>query len=118
MKTNIPEEIKSPDSSCSSNETLFINDDSDSDLVLEDNDEFQSIPNYLICPLSKEIMFDPVFAADGYTYSRMHISEWLQTNTTSPITRKILEHTMLIKNHMASEILNEWYKSPENLKYT
>lgn len=34
-------------------------------------------PGGVLCPLSGQIMVDPVIAADGFTYNRKSISEWM-----------------------------------------
>ena len=39
----------------------------------------------ITCPISGEVMKDPVLAADGYTYDRASISKWLATNSKSPV---------------------------------
>ena len=36
-----------------------------------------AIPDQLLCPLSGAVMLDPVVAADGVTYERKAIAEWL-----------------------------------------
>jgi len=36
-----------------------------------------ALPAHLLCPLSGHIMVDPVIAADGVTYSRAAIAEWM-----------------------------------------
>ena len=41
---------------------------------------------YLQCPISHEIMTDPVVASDGHTYERNNIKEWLRRDRVSPIT--------------------------------
>jgi len=38
-----------------------------------------------------EIMTDPVSTADGFTYERAAITEWLRTKDTSPKTGATLE---------------------------
>ncbi len=38
------------------------------------------------------LMVDPVIAADGHTYERAALQEWLQHHTTSPVTGATLEH--------------------------
>jgi hypothetical protein len=42
--------------------------------------------NEFICPITGEIMFDPVVASDGNTYERYAIQKWFETKKTSPIT--------------------------------
>ena len=60
-------------------------------------------PADLVCPLSKQLMEDPVVAADGHTYERQKIQEWFGANssdeaTKSPVTGEPLAHTHLIPN--------------------
>ena len=40
----------------------------------------------LRCPLTKNIMEDPVIAEDGRTYERRAIASWVRLNASSPIT--------------------------------
>ncbi|KAL9163588.1 hypothetical protein ABFS82_06G050600 [Erythranthe guttata] len=56
-------------------------------------------PNHFICPLLKDVMNDPCVAADGYTYDRKAIEEWLRENNTSPVTNLPLLSKSLIPNH-------------------
>ena len=46
-------------------------------------------------------MIDPVIAADGHTYERAAIQQWLQTRSTSPVTLLPLPHTRLVPNVLA-----------------
>jgi len=48
-----------------------------------------------ICPLSKELMVDPVVAQDGVMCDRDMIEQWLQTHTTSPDSSKTLSIAVL-----------------------
>jgi hypothetical protein len=50
------------------------------------------------CPITAEIMTDPVCTADGFTYERTAIAEWLRTNDTSPSTGVRLACKRLIPN--------------------
>ena len=50
------------------------------------------------CPITAEIMKDPVCTADGFTYERAAITEWLRTNDTSPSTGAKLTSKSLIPN--------------------
>ena len=34
----------------------------------------------LVCPITRELMVDPVIAADEHTYERAAITTWLRTN--------------------------------------
>ena len=44
--------------------------------------------NEYVCPITAEIMTDPVCTLEGFTYERAAITEWLRTNDTSPATGK------------------------------
>jgi hypothetical protein len=55
-------------------------------------------PHNFICPLTKQLMTDPVLAADGITYERAEIERWMQTSNVSPVTGKALSHKELTPN--------------------
>ena len=52
----------------------------------------------LACPLTQQLMRDPVVASDGYTYERAAIEDWMDTCMTSPITHAPLPHRELVPN--------------------
>ncbi|KAK3233847.1 hypothetical protein CYMTET_55879 [Cymbomonas tetramitiformis] len=51
------------------------------------------------CPISLEIMRDPVIAADGHTYERASIEQWLRTHANSPKTGERLPNKNLTPNY-------------------
>jgi hypothetical protein len=56
------------------------------------------MPDDCMCPLSLEVMVDPVMAADGHTYERSAIEPWLANHNTSPLTTQLLESKDLKTN--------------------
>lgn len=54
--------------------------------------------DHFICPISLEMMKDPVICEDGITYERDAISQWFETHNTSPKTNAILYSKNLIPN--------------------
>ena len=58
-----------------------------------------AVPDEYICPITAEIMTDPVSTLDGFTYERAAITEWLRTKDTSPKTGAKLESKALFPNH-------------------
>lgn len=56
------------------------------------------IPDEWFCPISRELMTDPVIGPDGITYERTHIERWLSSNSTSPMTREAMPAGSLIPN--------------------
>jgi len=42
------------------------------------------IRDEFMCPITYELMREPVVASDGHTYEKSAIEKWLKTNHTSP----------------------------------
>lgn len=57
--------------------------------------EEQTWPAQFLCPITGELMEDPVTTADGHTFERLAIERWLQAHDTSPMTGARLIHTQL-----------------------
>ncbi len=47
---------------------------------------------------SCDVMEDPVVAADGFTYERASITEWLASHSTSPTTNQAMDSKTLFPN--------------------
>eukprot|EP01018_Ginkgo_biloba_P006656 Gb_37109 [translate_table: standard] len=70
------------------------------------------IPADFRCPLSLELMSDPVIVASGQTYERAYIQQWLdQGMTTCPKTRQTLNHKNLIPNYTVKALIANWCES-------
>ena len=48
-----------------------------------------------LCPITQEIMNDPVLASDGHVYERAAISRCIQAGQPSPLTRQALSHELI-----------------------
>ena len=66
------------------------------------------IDSLFICPITQDIMKDPVICSDGYTYERAAISQWMSTKNTSPLTNQPFQHNNLTSNHMLRSSIQEW----------
>ncbi|KAL5545706.1 hypothetical protein UlMin_005393 [Ulmus minor] len=69
------------------------------------------IPLYFICPISLQIMKDPVTAITGITYDRESIEHWLFTgkNTSCPVTKQPLpKDSDLTPNHTLRRLIQAW----------
>ncbi|KAI4298471.1 hypothetical protein L6164_032025 [Bauhinia variegata] len=67
------------------------------------------IPYYFRCPISLELMRDPVTVCTGQTYDRASIESWVATgNTTCPVTRAPLADFTLIPNHTLRRLIQDW----------
>lgn len=56
------------------------------------------LPKEFFCPITQEVMKDPVVGPDGQTYERAAIVDWLQKHHTSPITRSPMNASQLVPN--------------------
>ncbi|KAK4787370.1 hypothetical protein SAY86_011203 [Trapa natans] len=69
-------------------------------------------PSYLICPISQEIMEDPHVAADGFTYEKTAIQEWLRGgHGTSPMTNLQLPNDHLLPNRALRSAIQDWMQN-------
>lgn len=59
------------------------------------------IPEEYLCPITQDLMIDPVFTYDGQTYEREAIENWLinQKKNTSPLTGAVLPNTSVVPNY-------------------
>ena len=76
---------------------------------LEPLDLGVQIPYHFRCPISLELMCDPVTVSTGQTYDRASIESWVATgNTTCPVTRAPLTDFTLIPNHTLRRLIQDW----------
>jgi len=61
-----------------------------------------------LCPISLTLMTTPMVAADGYTYEKTAIEQWLQTHTTSPMDRSPILDRRLYKNTALIIVIQAW----------
>ena len=67
---------------------------------VEEKQAVPQAPASFYCPVSMELMADPVIVATGHTYDRRCIETWLaQGNRTCPVTGMRLRHLELVSNH-------------------
>ncbi|KAI7992368.1 U-box domain-containing protein 4 [Camellia lanceoleosa] len=67
------------------------------------------VPADFCCPLSLELMTDPVIVASGQTYERAFIRKWIDLGlTVCPKTRQTLAHTNLIPNYTVKALIANW----------
>jgi len=63
-----------------------------------DSFDTSDLPQELICPITMNVMCDPVFTCDGQTYERRAVEEWLKQHDTSPLTGAVLDSVTLTPN--------------------
>ena len=73
------------------------------------------IPKNFICPITHEVMQDPVILSDGTSYERHAITQWFEAgNNTSPMTRLPVNQT-LIPNRALKNLIEEFLKNDYKL---
>lgn len=69
---------------------------------------FESSQNEFLCPITMEIMHDPVIAADGYTYDRSAILAWFEKGKDrSPMTNAVLPHKSVTPNRTLKMLIQK-----------
>ncbi|KAL2928258.1 U-box domain-containing protein 8 [Bienertia sinuspersici] len=72
------------------------------------------LPEYFKCPISLEIMCDPVILSSGHTFDRNSIQRWLDSgHRTCPITKLPLPNPpLLIPNHALRSLISNYAPTP------
>ncbi|KAM0936988.1 putative U box domain, armadillo-like helical, Zinc finger, RING/FYVE/PHD-type [Dioscorea sansibarensis] len=67
------------------------------------------IPEDFRCPISLELMKDPVIVATGQTYERSFIQRWIDCgNRTCPKTQQRLQNLTLTPNYVLRSLIMQW----------
>lgn len=68
-----------------------------------------NIPDEFRCPISLDLMRDPVIVSSGHTYDRISIAEWINSgHHTCPKSGQRLIHTALIPNYALKSLVHQW----------
>ena len=74
------------------------------------------VPVHFSCPITFELMRDPVFIASGHTYDRRSIAKWFQQgHKTCPSTGQRLRNTEITPNFALRNAILEWAKETKFL---
>ncbi|KAK7314681.1 hypothetical protein VNO77_33208 [Canavalia gladiata] len=67
------------------------------------------IPNHFRCPISLDLMKDPVTLSTGITYDRESVERWFdEGNFTCPVTNQIVRNFDMIPNHSLRMMIQDW----------
>ncbi|KAI4304640.1 hypothetical protein MLD38_040120 [Melastoma candidum] len=76
---------------------------------VEENSKMPAIPDDFRCPISLELMKDPVIVSTGQTYERTCIEKWLEDgHETCPKTQQPLSSTALTPNYVLRSLISQW----------
>ena len=65
-------------------------------------------PPEFLCPITRDLMVDPVCTADGQTYECAAISRWLETRRVSPVTNVRLTDLTLTPNRPLRSLIEAY----------
>lgn len=66
-------------------------------------------PEEFRCPISLQLMYDPVIISSGQTYERVCIEKWFKDgHSTCPKTQQQLSHLGLIPNYCVKGLIASW----------
>ena len=76
-------------------------------------DDSRSLPPQLLCPITHDVLHDPVVAADGYSYERSAMLTWIASgNCTSPMTNEPLSDLRLLPNRTLANLIRHFKGTP------
>ncbi|KAL6911754.1 hypothetical protein ACP4OV_000559 [Aristida adscensionis] len=72
--------------------------------------DMEEPPHLFLCPISMELMDDPVTVSTGVTYDRRSIEQWLFAygGATCPATMQPLASLDLTPNHTLKRVIDSW----------
>ena len=65
-------------------------------------------PKNFVCPLTTEVMTDPVMTRNGPNFERKAILEWLENNDTCPVTNQPLTPAGVVANKKLEWEIRQW----------
>eukprot|EP00005_Dracoamoeba_jomungandri_P001453 CAMPEP_0174256730 /NCGR_PEP_ID=MMETSP0439-20130205/5932_1 /TAXON_ID=0 /ORGANISM="Stereomyxa ramosa, Strain Chinc5" /LENGTH=654 /DNA_ID=CAMNT_0015339467 /DNA_START=216 /DNA_END=2177 /DNA_ORIENTATION=+ len=77
---------------------------------MRESDEVHAIASSFICPITQEVMEDPVMDNEGNSYERYAIMDWLKRQRISPVTRAPLSVSDLRPNRGLRDAIEAWRK--------
>eukprot|EP00667_Euglena_gracilis_P009193 EG_transcript_9337 len=66
------------------------------------------MPERYLCPITTEIMMDPVMDLHGHNFERIAITEWLGRSAECPLSREAIHLSTLYPNLALREEISEW----------
>jgi hypothetical protein len=69
----------------------------------------QDIPEEFFCPITQELMVNPLMSRTGFNFEKTAIMEWIsEHNNTCPMTRQPLRASDLVHNRRLQLKICEW----------
>lgn len=75
----------------------------------EIGDTFITVPKDFVCPISLDLMTDPVIISTGQTYDRNSIARWIEEgHCTCPKTGQMLMDSRIVPNRALKNLIVQW----------
>eukprot|EP01045_Picozoa_sp_COSAG04_P020055 COSAG04_NODE_2012_length_5004_cov_3.098063_2_plen_209_part_00 len=72
-----------------------------------------SFPESFYCPITADLMRDPVMDPEGNSYERSAVEDWLSRSPTSPVTRAPLAAHQLAPNRALKSLIEAALAAPQ-----
>lgn len=92
--------------------TISNNENQESYIIQTKSNRLQGmkIRDEFLCPITCELLREPVVALDGHTYEKSAIEKWLKSNHTSPRSGEKMEDNLIINTNikkLINDMINE-----------
>ena len=78
-------------------------------------EKIKNIPDNFKCPISLEIMIEPVIIESGITFDKKNIEEWFLYHNTCPLTRSIVNKN-IIPNKIIRTMIHEFMEKKKRIR--
>ena len=86
-------------------------------IIFRSSSDFRPLPDSYYCPITQDLLRDPVIDVEGNTYSRKAIAKWITKTGTSPLTRSTLQISELYPNRAMMLLLLDEENKDEQLMH-
>ena len=77
--------------------------------IIKNTNIKKTVPDEFICPMTNDIMNDPVIISDGGVFERIEINKWFKENDTNPLTLKPVNTKIIISNYNLKKLIKKNY---------
>jgi ankyrin repeat protein len=78
------------------------------ELLIKKRENLGDIPHEFRCPISQELMVDPVITQLCNIYDRQNIEKWFETHNTDPLTNMVVTTKVIFPSLDLQNKIDEW----------
>ena len=79
-----------------------------SDIRVMDIEEEREPPEEFVCPITQDVMDNPVITPYGHNFEKVAISHWVEERGNCPLTRQGLDIEQLDENRVLKSLITQW----------